>query len=127
MWEPEWRHWTVNERPVAVDSPGQKRRVFVIRRHDDAIALETAKILGQRERYSRAASRIGRVGDPVLLNSGTNVMRGSRCPRVPRDILRDWASASARINLPSIDTVLRAGSAKMGQTAAIFYPAKQEG
>ena len=30
------------------------------------------------------------------------------------------------IDLPAVDTVDRAGGAKMGETAAILYPAKQE-
>ena len=37
---PEWRHWPVNERPVAVNSSPEKCGVFVIGWHDDPITLE---------------------------------------------------------------------------------------
>jgi hypothetical protein len=37
----------MNERPITVDAPGQKRGIFIIGRHDDAVALESAEVIGQ--------------------------------------------------------------------------------
>src|SRR5450755_3798098 len=65
----ERRHGAVNERPVSVDSAGQKGAIFVVRWHDDAVALESSKVFGQGQRYSRTAARIGGVGDNILLRS----------------------------------------------------------
>ena len=60
----------MNERPVSIDSPRQECGVLVIRRHDDAVALETAKIFGQSQRHTGTAARIRSVGDDVLLQFG---------------------------------------------------------
>src|SRR5437660_1161466 len=63
-------HGAMNERPVPVDSSRQKGGVLVIRRHDDAVSFETAKVLGQSQGHSGAAARIRCISDCVLLELG---------------------------------------------------------
>ena len=70
MCAPEWRHGTMNQRPIAVDSPRQQRRVLVVRRHDDAVALEASKVFGQSQRHARTATRIRGISHNVLLQFG---------------------------------------------------------
>src|ERR1019366_8543070 len=104
-----------NERPVAVNSPRKKRRVFVVGWHDDTKPLKAPKILSQSERNSWASARIGCVSDYVLLQFGhennTRVLN-------PPDFfgIIDGAGHQCRfaINLPAIHSVSRACGAKMG-------------
>ena len=51
------RHRPVNQRPKAANSPGQQRRVLVLRLHDDAISLKALEVLCQRQGDSGTASR----------------------------------------------------------------------
>ena len=58
---------SVNKRPVPTNPTGEKRRIFVVWRHDDAVALETAEVCGQSQRHSGTAARIRSVGDHIFL------------------------------------------------------------
>ena len=96
----------MNQRPASVDSPRQKRRVFVIRRHDYAVALEGAEVFGQSQRHSGAAARIGGVGDHVLLQFGHE--RDARIFDAPDFFGKSFGlgiNVGSLINLPSIDAV----------------------
>src|ERR1700730_13339741 len=123
---PEWRHRAVNERPISIDSSGQKRCIFVVRRHDDAISLKASEVFSQSQRYSGAAAGIGCVSDHVSLQlwheSDARILD---TPDLLRIVLRAGHQRRRVINLPSIHPVLRASGTKMGQAASIFYAAKQ--
>ena len=65
---------------------GKKRGVFVVRRHDDAVSLETSEVFGQSQRHSGTTARIRGVGDDVLLQFGhESDARDLQCPRFLRD------------------------------------------
>ena len=118
----------MNQRPVSVDSSGQKRRVFVVRRHDYAVALEASKVFGQGQRHSGATARIGSVGDHVLLQFGhESDARILNAPDFLGKLLRAGHQCRFAIDLPPIDAVSGARGAKMGQAAPIFDAAKQQG
>src|SRR6266571_5730178 len=63
----ERRHGPMDQSPRAVNPSGQKGRVFVVRRHDDAEPLEYAKIFRECQRHSGTATRIRSVSHGILL------------------------------------------------------------
>src|SRR5580704_6118765 len=103
---PEGCHWPMNQRPVSMNSSRQKCGVFVVRRHDDTVALKAAEVLGQRQRHSRAATRIRSVRHHVLLELGNE--RDTWILDTP-DLL--WIifgtrhERRLRIDLPAVNTV----------------------
>ncbi len=106
---------------------GKKRGVFVIRRHNDAVAFETAEVFGKSQRHSWAAARIRRVSDHVLLEFGNECdARVFNAPdlfgKLPRARHQCWF----RVDYPSIDAILRASGAQMRQAAAIFDTTEEQ-
>ena len=127
MCAPSVRHRTMNQRPVSIDSPRQKRRIFVVRGHDDTVAFEAAKVLGQCQRYTRATARIRGVGDHVLLQLGhEGDARILDAPDFFGILLRAGHQCRFTINLPSIDTVPRPRGAEMRQATPVFNPAQEQ-
>ena len=130
---PQRRHGTMNQRPVSVDSPRQKGGVFVIGRHDDAVALETSEVFGQSQRHSGAATRIRGVGDRVLLQLGhESDARIFDAPDFLGIFLRAGHQRRFAINLPAIHAVDASGRRKdatsraglrCGTAAAWCHPA----
>ena len=117
----------MNQRPVSADSPRQKRGIFVVRWHDDAVALEVAKIFGQSQRHSGAAARIGGVSDYILLQLGhESDARIFNTPDFLRILLRVGHQRRFTIDLPSIDAILRARGAQMRQAAPVFNAAQEQ-
>ena len=121
-------HGAVNERPAAADLPRQQGRILILRRHDNAISLEGPEIACKGERDSRAAAGEGRIGNRILLQFWD--IRDARIFNTP-DLL--WKLTRTRhqrwlgINAPAIDSIRRARSTKMRQTAPIFDAAEQQG
>src|SRR6266567_6027996 len=118
----------MNQRPASVDSPRQKRGVFVVRRHNYAITLEGTEVFGQSQGHAGTAARIGRVSDDVLLKFRHE--RDARifdAPDLLRMILRVGHQCRLVVDLPSIDAVARARGAKMRQAATILDSAQQQG
>ena len=50
MCAPESRHRAMEQREAAVDAARQQRRILVVGLHDQAVPLERAEVLGQRQR-----------------------------------------------------------------------------
>ena len=110
----EVRHGPMNQGPESIDSPGQKRCIFIVRRHDDAVALEAVKVFGERQRNSRATARIGGVSDCILLQFGhESDARILDAPDFLGILLRVGHQCRLAIDLPSIDAILRARGAQM--------------
>ena len=59
-------HRAVDQRKVAVHAARQKRGVLVVGLHDEAVAFERTKILGQGQRNAGTAAAECRVGDRIL-------------------------------------------------------------
>ena len=98
----ERRHGPMNQRPVSIDSPRQKGGVFVVRRHDDAVALEAPEVFGQSQRHSGATARIRRVSDDVLLQfRHEGDARIFDAPDFFGIIPSGWASTSVRCQFAS--------------------------
>ena len=57
----------MDECPEPANPVGQKRGIFVIRRHDHTESFETSKVLGKCKRNSRTTFGVRRVGDSILL------------------------------------------------------------
>src|SRR5208282_4450668 len=113
--------------PVSIDSPRQKRCIFVVRWHDDTVALETSEVFGQGQGNSGAAARIGCVSDHVLMQFGhESDARIFYTPDLLGILLRAGHQGRFTINLPPIDTVSRTRGAKMRQTAAVLDAAQEQ-
>src|SRR5512140_3488438 len=59
--------WTMDQRPATVDAMRQQGCVLILRRHDDAIALEFTEICGSCQGYSRSIAREGCVDHDELI------------------------------------------------------------
>src|SRR5579863_8041648 len=104
----------MNQRPVSIDSPRQQRGIFIVGRHNYAVALETSEVFGQSQRHSGAATRIGSVSDGVLLQFGyESDARILDAPDFLRILLRVRHQGRLAINLPAIHTISRARRAKV--------------
>ena len=107
-------HWPVNQRPTTTNPPGQQRRIFILRRHDYAVALEASEVPGERQGDSRTAARKGSVGHRVLIEFRD--IGNARIFDAP-DFFRivQWIrhQRRLRINLPSIQTIRGTRGAKM--------------
>src|SRR5882757_7908473 len=108
------RHGTMNQRPASVDSPRQERGVFIVRRHNYAVAFESAEVFGQSQRHAGTAARIRGIGDDILLQFGDECdTRILDAPDLFRKIIRAWHQGWFVVDLPSIDAVSRARGTKM--------------
>ncbi len=115
------------EGPPAIDPVRQKGRIFIVRRHDDAITFECAEIPGQSKRNSGTAFGVRRVSDGILLqfwNVGNARIFDS--PKLFWIFDRVRHEGRLWIDLPAVQTVPRTCSTEMGETATILHPAKQQ-
>src|SRR5581483_8840209 len=110
----EWGHGPVNQCPVTVNSPRQERRVFVIGRHDDPIPLEAAKVFGDSQGDSRAATRVRRVSDYILLQFRYKRDAGILdAPDFFWIVLGTGHQRRFSVDLPTIHAVSRTGGTKV--------------
>ena len=124
---PERGHGPMNQRPASVDSSRQKRGVFVVRRHDYAVAFEGAEVFGQGQRHAGTTARIRRVSDDVLLQFGDESdARIFNAPDFFGMVLGAGHQGWFAVDLPAIDAVARARGAKMRQAAPVFHSAEQQ-
>ena len=116
----------MDECPQSANPVRQKSRILVVRRHDDSVSLKCPEILGQRKRNSGTAFGVGRVGHRILLQLwNVGDARIFDTPKLFRIFIWIGHQSWGWIDLPSVNTVHRTRSAKMGETAAILHPAKQ--
>ena len=117
----------MDEREVAVDAARQERRVFVVGLHDEAVALERAKVVGERERDARPALAERGVGDRVFAELVDE--RDARifdAPKLFGIVLGIGRSVGCSSIDPAVDAVLRARRAQMRVAAAIFDAAEEQ-
>ena len=117
----------MNQRPISVDSTGEKCGIFVVRRHDNAVALKTAEVLGQSERHARPTARIRGVSDCVLFQFRNECnARILNTPDFFGIFRRIWHQRGLGIDLPSIFAIRRSSRTQMRQASSIFHSAKEK-
>ncbi len=103
----------------SADPARQQGGVLILRRHDDAEALEVAEILGERQGDAGTVVRVGGVDDGVLAEFGDVGDAGVLdAPQLFRDGSGIGRQRGLRIDPPAVHAVGRAGRAQVGHGRA---------
>jgi hypothetical protein len=118
---------TVEERESSVDATRQKRRILVVRLHDQPVPFERPEVGRQRQRNTRtfpAERRICHSVLPELVDEGNaRIFDPPHFLRVPF-----WIGTQRRlcIDPPSVDAIVGSRRAQRRVTPPILDPAKEE-
>jgi hypothetical protein len=117
----------VDRREAAVDAARQQGRVLVVGLHHQAVPLEAAKVLRERERDPGTPSAERRVSHPVpadLFDNGD--ARVFDAPELFRILLRIGDRRRLRVDDPAVGTVVGPRGAQMGVAMPVLHATEEQ-